>query len=265
MGEKKEDRRICVGVYRDNDKNEVQVLLVTRDIDTGEETLVCKRRYHDKENDYFTIKKSSFCEMIDTPKGPKPKYTRNTHHAESDDELWYFHDLGFDEIPRLKRRNRTAKHDEYPVLRDLHRSKNYDDYARELCGFYITDLRRIRLCREYKTLYGISAKEYKTVREDLKFTDTCFKTVLKQYAKLFYGRFGSKQLSIRKYAEENNVSRGSVEYEQKKMIAEFARELMLRDQKDGIQRIVILKDDDEDENESSEMSVESLIKSMTEN
>ena len=237
MGEQKVNRRICVGIYEDNQKHQIQVLLVTRDIDTGEEMLVCKRRFYDKNSDYFTIRKSSFCEMVETPKGPKPKYVRNTHHAESNEELEYFYNLGFDEIPRFKRRTRPARKDEYPVLRYLHHSPNYDAYARELCGFYITDLRRIRLCQEQKTLYGISAKDYKTVLEDLKFTDTCFKTVLKQYAKLFYGRFGSKQLSIRKYAEENHLNRGSVEYEQRKMLSAFAHELKLRDEKDGVQRI----------------------------
>ena len=102
----------------------------------------------------------------------------------------------------------------------------------------LEDVRRVKLCLKTKSFYGITKEEYKTLLDDTRFTQNCFKTVLREYAELFYGRFGSKQLSIRKYAEEYQINRGSVVYAQNKMITAFAKELEERDKADGICRIV---------------------------
>lgn len=231
------DKRIYAGIYRRYDGVEIHVLLAAKDVDTGEEMLVCKKRFHDKPDDYFTMTKSSFCEMIETPKGMKPKYTRQTQHKESDYDLLFFQEMGFDEMSRLKRRHRRDTSEEYPIVRSLHCAETYMEYARELCEFHLADVRRIRLCKENKTLYGVTKREFEILLSDICFTDTCFKTVLKEYAELFYGRYGSKKLSIRKYAEEHQMNRGSVVYQQEKMIKAFAKELEERDKADKIIRI----------------------------
>lgn len=231
------NKRIFPGIYRRYDGTEIEVLLVTKDADTGEETVVCKLWYHDKPEDYFTISKASFCGMVDTPTGPKPKYKRETQYKSNESDLWYYHDHGINQMSRIKRRHRTDTSDEYPVVRTLHASETYLQYALELCKFHLADTRRVKLCTESKRLYGISKEEYDTLLADVRFTNNCFKTVLREYAELFYGRYGSKQLSIRKYAEEYQMNRGSVVYAQEKMLRAFAKELEERDKTDGITRI----------------------------
>lgn len=240
----KNGKHIYSGIYRRYDGKEIQVIISAKNIDTGEEMLVCKQRFHGEPEDYFTISKASFCEAVDTPDGPKPKFTRQTQHREDDAELEYFHDLGFDQASRLKRRHRRDTTDEYPVVRTLHASETYLQYARELCEYHLADTRRVKLCMENKKLYGVSQKEFDTLLEDVRFTNTCFKTVLKEYSDLFYGCYGSKQLSIRKYAEEHQMNRGSVVYLQEKMVKAFAKELKERDNADGITRIRPPMDDE---------------------
>ena len=239
-----QNKRIYSGIYRRYDGKEIQVIISAKNIDTGEEMLVCKRRNHGEPKDYFTISIASFCETVETPKGPKPKYTRQTQHRESDAELEYYNDLGFDQTSRLKRRHRRDTTDEYPVVRTLHMSESYPEYARELCEYHLADTRRVRLCMENKMFYGVSQKEYDILLEDLRFTNSCFKTVLKEYSELFYGCYGSKQLSIRKYAEEHQMNRGSVVYLQEKMVKAFAKELKERDNADGITHIRPPMDDE---------------------
>ena len=50
-------------------------------------------------------------------------------------------------------------------------------------------------------------------------------------------RFKEKK-SIRQYAKDHNINRGSVDYIQKKFITELAKSLEEREKADGIKRII---------------------------
>ena len=60
--------------------------------------------------------------------------------------------------------------------------------------------------------------------------------MLKDYVSFFEGRF-IKRMSVRKYADEHNMNRGSVEHIQRKMYQELAVLLHERDKADGVIRI----------------------------
>ena len=129
-------RRIYTGLYRRFDGSEVQVILVTKDADTGEQILVCKKRFHGKSEDFFTMTKVSFCEMVETRDGPVPKYTRQTQHRESEGELYDLELLGFDVKARTKYRKKSHEEEAFSRVRMLHRSRSYTDFAQELCNHY---------------------------------------------------------------------------------------------------------------------------------
>jgi DNA-directed RNA polymerase specialized sigma24 family protein len=74
--------------------------------------------------------------------------------------------------------------------------------------------------------------EFTAMTEDIIFLQQCLKTVLRDYNKYFKERFVDR-LSIRKYAQEHNLNRGSVDYIQKKMFTALAAELKARDEADG--------------------------------
>lgn len=232
------DKRVYTGIYRDRFKKEIQVLLVTKDIDTGEEIVVCKRRHHKSDESYFTMTKASFCAMVDTPKGPVPKYTRQTQYPETVGEMMDSKRMGFDTDKRIEyTRKKEARLHVGNVHRNLRRARTYYDYAKDLCSHRNEDVQRLKLCRESKKLIGIYKQNYDKLREDVVFTTQCLKTVLGQYSQLFYDRFGSKQMSIRAYAEYHGINRGSVVYEQEKLYRAFADELEKRDKADGITRL----------------------------
>ncbi len=79
--------------------------------------------------------------------------------------------------------------------------------------------------------------DFLAVKEDLKFLNACLRTTLKEYAGYFKERFEEGK-SIRKYAEEHNVNRGSVAYIQKKLIAALSKLLEERDKADGKSRLL---------------------------
>ena len=79
-------------------------------------------------------------------------------------------------------------------------------------------------------------KDFLKVKEDLKFMDLCLRTTLLEYAAYFKERFEEGK-SIRKYAEEHNLNRGSVAYTQKKLIAVLSNLLEERDRAEGKSRL----------------------------
>jgi len=82
----------------------------------------------------------------------------------------------------------------------------------------------------------VDKKDFLAVKEDLKFLNNCLRTTLKEYAEYFKERFEEGK-SIRKYAEEHNLNRGSVAYIQKKLIAVLSKLLEERDRADGKSRL----------------------------
>jgi len=70
------------------------------------------------------------------------------------------------------------------------------------------------------------------VKEDLLFINSCLKTTLKEFCDYFKERFYEGK-SLRKYAEEHVINRGSADYIQKKLITSLAASLEARDAADG--------------------------------
>jgi hypothetical protein len=189
---------ITPGTYRRYDGRLIHVTLVTRNIDTGEEIILCK----DGTN-LYAISPASFTAYITYQGATGPKYAALE---------------GEDDSPRIYRN-----------------SPDYFSYAKDLCEHFIEDYRKLKLCNDQKRLI-ISKKEYQAIREDLNFLNACLKTTLSSYNELFKGRFVDG-LSIRKYAEVTGINRGSVDYLQKKFFTALAAELRSRDESDGIRRI----------------------------
>ena len=90
--------------------------------------------------------------------------------------------------------------------------------------------------KEKRVLGFAEKRDFLVVKEDLKFMDLCLRMTLKDYAEYFKERFEEGK-SIRKYAEEHNLNRGSVAYIQKKLIAALSKLLEERDRADGKSRL----------------------------
>ena len=76
--EEKSLKRVYAGYYTRWDKKRIYVVRVVKDIDTGEEIVICKdASFSKKDNeDYYTITKASFCEQIEIDGVLQDKYLR---------------------------------------------------------------------------------------------------------------------------------------------------------------------------------------------
>ena len=102
-----------------------------------------------------------------------------------------------------------------------------------MCTYYAIDLRTYELCQKTKKLVGVRNKDdFFTLKEDLLFINSCLKTTLKEFCDYFKERFYEGK-SLRKYAEEHDINRGSADYIQKKLITVLAGNLESRDVADG--------------------------------
>ena len=65
--EEKSLKRVYAGYYTRWDKKRIYVVRVVKDIDTGEEIVICKDASFSKKGneDYYTITKASFCEQVE--------------------------------------------------------------------------------------------------------------------------------------------------------------------------------------------------------
>lgn len=235
MSEKKL-KRVFAGIYRRYDYAYVQVLTVVDDIDTGSKVVFFRyddRKHSDGKNYAMTIE--SFCEDVEHNGKMVPKFTRCTQRTKN---LYYeeeLYELGFN-TPR-KHRKKYASSDFR--IRECRRCKTYEDYAKDICVHYNEDINRYNKSVEAKRYVGVmGAGEFNALKEDLYFARDCFKTSLNDYHTLFKKRY-IEGLSIRKCAEEMETSKGSIEYRERKMLAEFAGLLKHRDEQDGITRLSI--------------------------
>ena len=80
---------------------------------------------------------------------------------------------------------------------------------------------------------AITRSGFAKLKEDLQFLDNTLKTVLSEYQDYFREWF-IDDLSIRKYAEDHQLNRGSVDYLQKKFFSAVACLLKERDEAEGI-------------------------------
>ena len=187
--------QVSPGMYLRYDGTQVEVLYITKDIDTGTETLLCR----DGEYRVYTITMQSFLARTEWQGRFVTKYKALRSP---------------EDVPASERRPRQAA--------------DYYSYAKDLCEHFSEDLRKYKLCVDQKQ-YFIPKEDFYAMKEDINFLNRCMRTVLSPYNALFKGRF-IDGLSIRKYAEATGKNRGSVDYEQKKLFAALAQELQTRDE-----------------------------------
>ena len=99
------------------------------------------------------------------------------------------------------------------------------------------DRRRLDLCVKEKRLIGLfSMDDFKKMRSDIYFFEKILDSFLSEYKDFFDERFRPKK-SIRKYAADHNINRGSANYMQKKFYTAFAEQLAIRDKTENTCRI----------------------------
>lgn len=152
---------------------------------------------------------------------------------------------GFEGVHRVHKPKRELDFDDF-YYRSLRRSHTYADYAKDLCKNYVRDRNKVNFCIKNKRYIGVSKEEFTILNTDCRFMTSCFDTVLLEYKDYFTERYIDK-LSVRKYAEAHNMSRGSVEHIERKMLQQLALELKLRDDNDKKIRIKPVTADDEEE------------------
>ena len=224
-------KRVFAGYYRRYDGKHIYVVDVIKDIDTGEEIVICKNDSYNNY-DYYAITKQSFCESTTVNGKTVVKYKRATDREKIGSLA--INELTDEGYPPPKRR--TKKEDK---PRNRRQCKTYLAYAKDLCEWYQWDLRIYRLCVQEKKYVGVDGKaDFAALSEDLKFLKECLNTVLKDYGEYFRERFVEKK-SIRKYAEAHNLNRGSVDHIQRKFFSALAECLENRDKADKKNRIIL--------------------------
>lgn len=225
----KKPRRIFAGYYKRYDGMSFYVVDVVKDLETGGDVVICKMDSYRNEA-YFTLTREAFCAKIDYNGKKMKKYFRvNRREKISTQRL---QEIDLDGYPITKRYTPKIDRVHYP-----HRQKTYEEYAKDLCKWYKNDLTYYKMSVREKRVLGFeNKKDFLAVKEDLKFIDLCLRTTLKEYAEYFKERFEEGK-SIRKYAEEHNMNRGSVAYIQKKLIVALSKLLEERDKADGKSRL----------------------------
>lgn len=230
----KKNKRVFAGFYRRFDYAYIQVLTVVDDVDTGSKVVFFKYddiKHADGKNYAMTIE--SFCEDVEFNGKMTPKFTRCTRRARDEYYRRQLDDMGFN-IPRSHKKKYVSKD---MVIRECRQCTSYENYAKDICCYYNEDVNRFNKSVQAKRWVGVlGANEFKALKEDINFFHDCLNTSLKDYYPLFKKRY-IEGLSIRKCAEEFGVSRGSIEYKEKKFLAELAMLLKQRDVNDGIIRI----------------------------
>ena len=224
-------KRVFAGFYKRYDGKPIYVVDVIKDIDTGEEIVICKNDSY-TDNSYYAITKQSFCENTTVNGKTVVKYRRANEREKIGEQA--ISELAYDGYAKPTRR---VKKEDKPRCR--RKCISYLSYAKDLCEWYQWDLRIYRLCVQEKKYVGVDGKEdFVALSEDLKFLKECLSTVLKDYGEYFRERFIEKK-SIRKYAEAHNLNRGSVDYIQRKFLKALAECLENRDKADKKKRIIL--------------------------
>ena len=205
-------KNIWKGCYLRYDGQLVYVVDLIDNIDTGEQLVVC--RYNaPKTQHYYVIGKKSFLETVEVSDKRIPKYRRFSPSralSEEDAERAY------------------QRCGEYPPEQTVKRKKasyhnpgsTYLSYAKDLCESYLHD---VRVCREGAAGQN-GGEEYERARENVQFLEQCLAGELNGYSEYFRERFVEGK-SIRKYATEHGINRGTVDYKQKKFFTALAEKL----------------------------------------
>ena len=223
-------RRIFAGYYKRYDGGlHFYVIRVVSDLITGEDVILCRK---DSFNDfsYFVLSRKEFDTKVNCGGKKIKKYYRNTRQNPISDKA--LEDIEMDGFPTTIRR--TYKEDK---MHHTRMSRTYEEYAKELLEWYKHDLEACMLTKKTGKIVGMaSVEDYPIIVEDVKFLNQCFKTTLKDFLPFFQERFMEGK-SIRKYAEDHNINRGSVEYQQKRLIVALSNLLFDRDAVEGVCRV----------------------------
>lgn len=228
---KNQDKRIFAGFYRRYDGKLIYVVSTAKDVDSGEEIIIFLYYDSNYPSDFFTCSKASFCETVLFNNKKVQKYRRQTQFHIRDSYLDFL-DEKMCRGPKRKKKKANAESNE----RYYQSSRNYLDYAMDLCKNYKRDLRIYSLCKKHNRLVGVAREDFPLLQEDIRFLHSMLETDLKDYEEYFIDHF-RKGISIRQYAANKNINRGSVEYQQKKLYAKLAKLLKERDLFDGKKRI----------------------------
>lgn len=228
----KKQRRIFAGYYNRYDGFPFIVVDVIPNLETGKETVICRGESRKlKDNPYFVLTREEFCAEIEVDGKLVQKYSRMTGREKLSERAIYaiIEDGYRAPIRHIKKIDK---------IHEMRQSRTYQAYAKDLCDWYKHDYEYYKRCKEMKSYIGVkSSRNFKIMAEDLSFLHTCLKTTLSEFAGYFMERFKEKK-SIRQYAKDHNINRGSVDYIQKKFITELAKSLEERDKADGVKRII---------------------------
>lgn len=229
------NRRIFAGFYRRFDGKYVYVISVVSDADTGKQVVIFHYETDACECKFYTMTKKSFCEQVEVNGEWVDKFTRQPQVKITDTHISNLEEAGF---PGPVRKKQSKDEEELLYENRSYRSaETYTDYAKDICKNYKSDVRKYNLCIAQKRYIGVYGKtDFNILKEDIIFLNDCLKTVLKSYASYFKERYINGK-SVRKYAEENKLNRGSVDYINKKFISELAAVLKARDNSDGVCRL----------------------------
>ena len=232
---KRKNKRLFAGYYKKYDDSLIYVVTVVTDVDTGVESVIFHEGAYAEKVKFKSMSKESFCEMVEVDGELVDKFTRKTNMKVSEAHNENIIEAGFK--PPMKKREKEDDDIEALGYRMFRCSPDYVSYAKDLLENYRVDIKRYKLCVQYGRCIGVPSKEaFQHLKEDITFLRDCFKTVLVEYHQFMKERYLEGK-SIRKYADEHGINRGSVVYLNQKMINAFAAELRKRDESDGIRRL----------------------------
>lgn len=226
------DKRVYAGHYQRYDGKRIYVVMVIPDEDTGEMIVLYKDSPWANEHVYKCMTKRSFCEMVEVDGKKRAKFRRRNYII--GDSL-----IGTLEEDDLRGPTRKDPYNERAgtQVRIYRTAASYENYAKDILNNYREDYRKYKLCIEAKKYVGVlGRKQFLMLQEDLLFLQQCLRTVLSDQKCFCEERFWERK-SIRKYAAEHKMSRGSVEHRQKKVYAMLAEQLKCRDEADHISRL----------------------------
>jgi len=202
------DRKIFAGYYRRHDKKIYYVVCESVDYDTGEPTVILQEYHLTGTRPFLTMPRKSFCEMVPDKDGKLvDKFTRDPHIPITE---CFIDDLE-DKHLRGPVRHPKNDEDEYCV-RDYQHCYSYYDYAKDIIDNYVLDRKRFELCAAHKRAIGVrNAADFNKLKNDIYFFEKMLNSLLSEYKDFFTERVIEKK-SIRKYASEHNLNRGSVNH-----------------------------------------------------
>lgn len=211
-------KNIRNGYYLRYDGRLICVVDTVKSIDTGEQLVLC-RFNAPKTQHLYAVSRRSFLESTEVDGKKVPKYRhisqKNTFSEEDADAIY----ASEGEYPpeKLVKGRKSSKH---------RPARTYKAYAKDLSESYLRDVRIAR--------GGTSAGQEGDARakENVSFLEQCLAGELEEYADYFRERFIEGK-SIRKYAEEHGINRGSVDYIQLKFFRALAKCLEKRDREEN--------------------------------